>query len=155
MFVCVCMFVCVFACVGLGAFKNPPRHHVCMLFVVRVCMFVCVCVCLCVCVCVCWPRRVQKPHVYPSDNGLVPTRSGGCTPRVWPTPCGVDFERNANPTFHLLPLLPVQPTSRPPICFPLLSRRCHARRVRGALMVRHVNKGKQIDTHIHTHTYTH
>ena len=30
---------------------------------------------------------------------------------------------------HLLPSLPVQPTSRPPICLPL-SCRCHARRVR-------------------------
>ena len=100
---------------------HTPKSSTCVYAVCCSCMYVCVCMCVCVCVCVCWPRRVQKTPRWPSDHGLVPTRSGGCTPRVWPTPCGADFERNANPTLCTChQSLPVQPTSRRPICFPLI-----------------------------------
>ena len=52
----------------------------CLLFV-----YVCLCVCMFVCVFACVDLGAfnPPPHVYPSGNGLVPTRSGGCTPRVW------------------------------------------------------------------------
>ena len=128
---------------------------VCCLLFVYVCL--CVCMYVCVCVCVCWPRRVQKPHVYPSDNGLVPTRSGGCTPRVWPTPCGADFERNANPTlctcYHRF-------QCNQPLVHQSVSPYCRAVAMRAAYAARwwfdtSIRGNKLIHTYTHKHTYTH
>merc|ERR1739840_69384 len=121
-----------------------------------VCMFVCVCKFVCVFACVDLGAFNPPPHVYPSGNGLVPTRSGGCTPRVW--------AHLASRILRGMLTQPYAPVTNRFQCnqplvaqfvFPILLGRCHARRVRGSLMVRPVNKGKQIDTYIHKLTYIH
>ena len=60
--VCVCVFVCVRACVEdtCVCMRSCVRAHVCVCMCVRVCVCVCVCVraCVCVCVCVCvWSKE--------------------------------------------------------------------------------------------------
>ena len=66
------------------------------------------------------PGAFKNPHVSPSGNGLAPTWSGCCSPRLGHTLRRGFWEECYPNLMRLLPPLPAQPTSRCQFVSPLI-----------------------------------